>query len=187
MVRKKERIVFRSSKRVVLRPSMRKDIKKILVWMNDPEVLQYIRHNFPLYEKEEEEWFEKLGKQKQNDVVLAIETKKGVHIGNTGIHRISWADRIGNIGIFVGDKKYWGKKYGYEAMMLLLEYAFNTLNLRKMCLSVFNFNERAYKCYCRCGFKVEGRKREQYYANGKYHDEIVMAVFRKDWECMKLK
>lgn len=106
---KKGRIVFLAGEKVVLRPLIKGDMDKILIWLNDPEVTQYLRRNHPLYEKEEEEWFERLGRQKQTDIVFAIETRKGEHIGNVGIHQISLTDRVGTIGIFLGEKKYWGK------------------------------------------------------------------------------
>lgn len=175
-----ERIVFCSGKRIILRPIMRKDVKKCLVWMNDLEITQYVTRFFPASEIEEEEWIEKIHKR-ENDITLAIELKNSIYIGNVGIHAIRWKDKIGTIGICIGEKKYWGKGYGKETLDLIIQYAFNTLNLRKLCLSVFDFNKRAYKCYLKCGFKEEGRRKEQYFRNGKYNDEILMGIFRSDW------
>lgn len=179
--KQKGKIVFCSGEKVILRPLMKGDIEKLLVWFNNPEMTQYLSMNMPMYEKEEEEWLEMLHKRKQTDIVFAIETKKGNFIGTIGLHKIIWVDRIAEVGIAIGEKEYRGRGYGTEALMLLLEYAFNSLNLRKACLTVLGFNKRAYRCYCKCGFKVEGRKRQQFYKNGRYTDEIVMAVFKRNW------
>ena len=62
-----------------------------------------------------------------------------------------------------------------------LNYAFNTLNLRKICSSVLAFNKRSLKYNLHCGYKIEGRKRKQIFKNGKYWDEIILGLFKKDW------
>ena len=55
------------------------------------------------------------------------------------------------------------------------------MNINKIKLNVFSFNERAKKCYERCGFKVEGVLKQELFRNGKYYDEYVMAMFLEDW------
>ncbi|MBU2109630.1 GNAT family N-acetyltransferase [Patescibacteria group bacterium] len=177
-----KRIFFRKGKKVFLRPVFKKDVPNFLVWFNDPEVTQWLSLTFPINEKEEEEWVENLQKRKPNDFVLMIETKDRKALGTIGLHKIFWQHRIAEIGIAIGEKKYWSKGYGTEATMLLLDYAFNTLDLRKVGLSVLDNNGRAYKCYSKCGFKVIGRRKEQFYKNGKHLDEIIMEVFKKDWQ-----
>ncbi len=183
-MKKIERIVFCSGKKIVLRPLIKRDIPQLLVWFNDPEVNQYLTGYLPLYEKEEEEWFERLHRDKQTEIVLAIETKKGNFIGNIGLHRIRWTDGFATLGITIGNKHYWGQNYGSDAIMTILKYAFNTLNLRKICLSVLEFNQRAYRCYYKCGFREEGRKKKQYFKNGRYVDEIQMAIFKRDFKIL---
>jgi RimJ/RimL family protein N-acetyltransferase len=71
---------------------------------------------------------------------------------------------------------------GTEAMEMLVEYSFNTLNMNRIELTVYEFNTRAYKSYQNLGFVEEGRKRQARYHNGKYYDEIIMAILREDWE-----
>jgi RimJ/RimL family protein N-acetyltransferase len=65
---------------------------------------------------------------------------------------------------------------------MLVDYGFNTLNMNRIELSVFEFNIRAYKSYHKVGFVEEGRKRQARYHNGKYYDEIIMSILREDWE-----
>ncbi len=61
-----------------------------------------------------------------------------------GIHRINWKDRTATTGAVIGEKAYWDKGYGSEAKMLVLDYAFNMLNLRKICSQVLAFNKRSH-------------------------------------------
>jgi len=173
-------IVFLQSKRVVLRPLLKEDVPLLIRWINDPEVSQYLSVYMPMMEADENEWFENLHKRKPYDIVLAIVVDRKA-IGTMGIHGINMKDRVATTGALIGEKEYWGKGYGSEAKMLLLNYAFNTLNLRKVCSAVFAFNERSYKYSLKCGYKEEGRRREQFYRHGKYWDEILLAVFRDDW------
>lgn len=131
-------------------------------------------------ETDEEEWFEGISKRKEHEVVFAI-MADGKHIGMIGIHQINRKDGTAITGTMIGNKEYWGKGYGTEAKMLLLDFAFNTMNLRKICSSVIAFNERSYKYSLKCGYIEEGRRKLQNFRHGKYWDEIFLAVFRDDW------
>ncbi|HEY4474765.1 MAG TPA: GNAT family N-acetyltransferase, partial [Candidatus Paceibacterota bacterium] len=103
--------VFLIGRRVNLRPFLRTDIPTLTRWINDPEVREFVASTLPQTEKQEEEWFNKLGAS-DKDIVLGIETKEGVLIGSMGIHKINWRDRICTTGALIGEKEYWGKGYG---------------------------------------------------------------------------
>jgi RimJ/RimL family protein N-acetyltransferase len=175
------KLVFLKGKKTILRP-LRKatDFELCLRWINDPEVNQYLLIHFPLTEKKEEEWFDRVANE-PNEVVLGIETLDGRLIGTMGLHRINSKDRTAMTGALIGEKEYWGKGYGTDAKMTLLDYAFNTLNLRKINSSVYAFNKRSLKYNLKCGYQIEGVRKKQIFRIGKYHDEILIAVFKEDW------
>ena len=176
-----QRVVFLKGKKVVLRP-MRKetDLESSVLWLNNEDVRCFLALYLPVNFRAEEEWFDKLAKDKEN-IVLAIETSDGKFIGIMGLHRINWKDRTATTGAVIGDKEYWGKGYGTEAKMLLLDYAFNTLNLRKIGSMVIAFNKRSLAYSLHCGYKVEGVLKKHIFKKRKYWDEIVLGVFKKDW------
>ncbi len=175
-------VVFLKGKHVYLRPPMKEDIPLFLKWMNDEEVNQYLMAFLPLTEADEMEWLESLSKKKSESITLVIvHAKSGRAIGTMGLHRISWKDRRGTTGAVIGEKKFRNKGYGSEAKMLFLNYAFNTLNLRKICSSVLGFNARSVAYSKKCGYKVEGTLKSHIFKNGEYQDEIHMAVFKEDW------
>ena len=126
----KEKIVFLSGKKINLRPlDAETDLSKAVKWINDQEVSEFLLRFLPMTRNEEKEWFNK----KQTDsVALAIETKKGLYIGNIGLHKIDHLNGTAEIGIMIGEKNYWGRGFGFDAEMTLLNYGFNTLNLRKI-------------------------------------------------------
>jgi RimJ/RimL family protein N-acetyltransferase len=88
--------------------------------------------------------------------------------------------RTAALGITIGDKEYWGKGYGREAITLLVDYAFRLRNLRRIWLTVNGRNERAIRAYTACGFVEEGRLREHVWNNGAYDDLVYMAVTRAE-------
>lgn len=173
------KISFLSDGDLSLRPLERGDLTKLRFWINDKDVIKYLGTYLPVSESGIERWFEKVNKEGSSDITLGIEVG-GELIGNIGLHGIHPKNRNARIGIVIGENTHRGKGYGTKTMLLLLEYAFNTLNLRKVSLDVFSNNPRGIRCYQKCGFKEEGRLLEEYYVEGFYVDVIKMAIFRRD-------
>lgn len=102
-------------------------------------------------------------------------------IGNIELDGIDWSARHGWVGIGVGEREFWGKGYGTDAMKILLRYAFEELNLNRVNLTVFEYNERAQKSYLKCGFVEEGRTRKSMLREGRRWDIIYMGILRDEW------
>jgi len=137
-------------KRIKFAPLDRKHIDIFLKWFNDPEITQYLLMYKPLTRDWEEEWFNAL-KHKENEVYFSIflldqEDLEKI-IGNCAIQNINVKNRACSCGITIGEKEYQNKGYGTEAMEMLIEYSFNTLNMNRIELTVYEFNTRAYKSY----------------------------------------
>lgn len=178
---KQNRVVFLSGRISNLRPYNKTDIPMLTRWINSPDVRPYIVSLFPKTENWEERWYEELGKDDKS-VVLCVETKDGQPIGGMGLHSIDWLNRTATTGAILGEKEYWGRGYGTDAKLALLDYAFNVLNLRKIRSNVIAYNERSLRYSLRCGYKEEGRLRQEKYRDGVYHDLIQLAVFRENWK-----
>jgi len=103
-------------------------------------------------------------------------------IGFIGLGGINWANGNGWVGIGIGEREYWGKGYGTDAMRVLLRFAFQELNLHRPSLNVFAYNERAMRSYEKAGFKIEGRSREVLHREGARFDVIEMGVLRAEWQ-----
>ena len=176
----KNTIIFLKGKRTTLRPLLEKDIPLLMRWINDPEVRQYLLRIFPAMEADETDWLERLHKNSDKDVALMIEVK-GIPIGTMGLHGINWKNRVATTGALIGEKQYWNKGYGTDAKMVLLDYAFNTLNLRKIMSHVKSFNKRSLAYSLHCGYKIEGCLKKQDFSHGKYHDEIILSLFKHQW------
>jgi len=103
-------------------------------------------------------------------------------LGDINLNIINnWGSRDAFVGIGIGDRNDWGKGYGTDAMKIMLRYAFTELNLRRVTLSVFEYNPRAVRSYEKTGFQHEGRSRGALLRDGKRWDVIYMGILRDDW------
>ena len=162
------------------------DLERAYKWINDREVTRYVVARYPMSREDERRW---LGEGPTNGLAagvrLAIEARKdGVHIGNLDLHQVRPEDRKAGLGIMIGEKEYWSNGYGTDAIITLLRFAFGEMNLHRVWLHVFEFNDRGIACYRKCGFQEEGRLREHYYAEGRYWDSIVMGILRNEFESL---
>jgi RimJ/RimL family protein N-acetyltransferase len=134
---------------------------------------------------DEEKWFEHANFREQAEKPLAIEIKQEGGwrlIGSCGFFDLDWTSRSGEIGIMIGDKAVWDQGYGTETVRLLLKHGFETLNLHRVVLRVYDNNRRAIRAYEKAGFTHEGTLRQAAYKNGAYHDLHMMSVLRSEWD-----
>ena len=171
--------------RVRLRHVEREDLPRFVDWLNDPDIRQGLMLYLPLSMAEEEQWFENMLKTPRDERPLVIEARSGESwrmIGNSGFHNLDWRSRNAELGIFIGDKSYWGQGYGTEVMRLLLHHGFTTLNLHLIYLRVYEDNKRAIRSYEKAGFVHDGRLRQAIYKGGEYVDLVYMSVLRSEWQ-----
>jgi RimJ/RimL family protein N-acetyltransferase len=89
--------------------------------------------------------------------------------------------RTAFVGIGIGERAYWGKGYGTDAMKVALRFAFTEINLERVTLNVFEYNPRAIRSYEKAGFKHEGRMRGALLKDGRRWDMIYMGILREEW------
>lgn len=106
-------------------------------------------------------------------------------IGDIGLGGIQYSHGDAYTGLGIGEREFWNRGYGTEAMKLVLGYAFEELNLHRVSLNVFDYNGRAIRSYEKAGFVVEGRVREFLHRNGRRFDLIYMGILREEWERMQ--
>lgn len=171
--------------RIYLSPKsiLDEDIEKYTNWMNDFNVTDYTgRSGYIVTLLGEKEWIEKSAKNNDNRNFDIIDLDSNTLIGAIGLEHFNWIERSAVLGIFIGDDKYRNNGYGVEAINLLLEYGFKYLNLHSIRLSLLAINERAHKCYLKCGFKDTGRSREEIFLNGKYYDKLHMDILEHEFK-----
>ena len=171
--------------RIVLREYQLADIKYMRQWANDSEITDELSDIFlyPHSEFETESFVRKMIEGNTNSKGFVIAEKESKeYIGQIDLHRIDWKNRCADLGVVVGRKDLIGKGYGSEAIRLMQQFVFQQLNLHRLELEVYETNERAIRCYLKCGFHEEGRLREKYYKNGKFWDIICMSILRSEYD-----
>jgi len=165
-------------KRVYLSPMNIEDSETYVTWLNDFNVTNGLGMSGIVTSIEsEKQWIMNNSSQYQ----FAIVNLEGDKLmGNCGIQEVDQRRQCAVVGLFIGDEENRNKGYGEEVMNLLLDYAFDYMNLNNIMLKVFSFNERAIRCYKKVGFKEMGRRRQAYYLNGEVYDEIYMDILRCD-------
>ena len=111
--------------------------------------------------------------------VLLLAT--GQLIGFGGLFDISRA-MAATLFVGIGERDHWGQGHGTEATSLMVRYAFETLNLNRVWLHVYEYNRRGIRAYEKAGFRREGLLRQDTFRDGRYWDTVVMAVLRDEWQ-----
>jgi RimJ/RimL family protein N-acetyltransferase len=115
---------------------------------------------------------------------FAIEAD-GKYIGSCSLKGLQNKHASLELGIGIGDRTYWGRGYGREATLLLLELGFKYLGARRIGLTTHARNERAIRCYLACGFVEDGRPRQALWIEGEYVDLVDMSILRDEWEAAR--
>jgi len=183
--------------RIRFRGVERDDLPTFVKWLNDPEVRQGILIHQPISQVREENWFEGMIKRPDDEQIMGIEVllpdkRTGLPsaqggeedwklIGTTAFDNIDWRNRSSEFGILIGDKNYWNQGYGTEAVRLIVKHGFNTLNLNRIFLHVFENNPRAIRAYEKAGFVHEGRERQAEFKDGRYFDVLLMSILKDEF------
>lgn len=173
--------------KVVLRALQREDLRRLLDFNNDVEVELSGGGDPPMPQslaRLEAEFEERARHGGRDGAFFAIEAD-GKLIGQCGLRYEGIIDATAQtceLGISIGDKDYWGRGYGRDAVRVLLDYAFRLRNGHKVWLRVNGTNERAIRSYRACGFVEEGRLRQQVWGDGQHVDLVYMGILRAEWE-----
>jgi RimJ/RimL family protein N-acetyltransferase len=145
-------------KKCYLSPIDHADAEQFAAWLNDLEITVHLSlYTGVLNTENEKAFLEKLSREHNYSI---IDNETNVIIGNCGYIDLDHVNQTAEAGIFIGNKNYWNRGYGTEALTLLLDYGFKALNLHNIGLRVYAFNKRAIACYKRVGFQAAGKRRE---------------------------
>jgi RimJ/RimL family protein N-acetyltransferase len=180
--------IYRGEKVRLMAIEPEKGAKLMAGWQRDSEYIRLLDSDpVRLWSAGQmQEWLEKQQKgDKFESIEFMIHTLDNHQpIGRVGLDGISWHDGNSWVGIGIGERDYWGKGYGTDAMQIIARYAFEELGLHRLTLNVFAYNTRAIRAYEKVGYKMEGRIPEALYREGKRWDMIFMGLLREEWRKM---
>ena len=158
--------------RVILRRVEPADHPHIHRWQNDHFVFRWMDYT-RAFSLEDVQNSEHQATLEGHPFVIDVD---GDPVGRIGLNNFRPRARMASLYVFIGDEDARGKGYGRDALMALLTYAFDTLNLRQVELWTLADNERAIRMYKGCGFVEDGRLRDRSWIEGHYIDHLVMSV-----------
>jgi RimJ/RimL family protein N-acetyltransferase len=153
-------------------------------WLRDPVVIEYSLSAFQTLKTNQQidDWFADT-LQQPNCLNLGIYTQEtNTLIGYAGLSGISKANHSGEYFIFIGEKTFWGQGVGTAVTQQVVRLGFTHLHLNRIMLTVSEANTGGLKAYAKAGFLVEGRLRQACCRRGLFHDKIVMAMLKSDWQ-----
>lgn len=156
-------------------------------WRNSPQVRRYSRNAMPrsldAVKKRMESPPE--GRVREHIMFFIWHKKDRKPIGNVGLNHIQWLNRTANAFLQIGEPDYWGKNIATETTKLLLQYAFEEVNLHSVTGKVAANNVGSWRVAEKMGFIYEGTTKEEFYVDGVYEDVKCYRFLKQDW--FKLK
>lgn len=163
-------------------PLNSENIKLYAIWRNRPNVRIYGRSVLPKTVEQIKNQITPSPRQAPDSVDFEIWYKKDqIAIGDAGIFDINWFNRSAKMGLMIGEPDYWGHHIGTEATRLLVNYAFNELNLNKLYGEIFSPNTGSIRCAENNGFIRESILKNDVFIDGEYKDTYIYSLLREDW------
>ena len=164
--------------KIRLREKRLLDAQNDYAWQTDPELVHLdatppLTISFPQYLSA---YADELHYPAPTRHLLAIETPDGKHIGNCVYYNTNETEEEAELGIMIGDSNYWGKGYGSDAIATLVNHVFSQTELERLYLKTLSWNQRAQKCFQKCGFTPCGHLHKD------EHRFVLMELYREQWE-----
>ncbi|MDP2685276.1 MAG: GNAT family protein [bacterium] len=170
-------------KKIMLRAVEEQDLVLLHKWSNDCDTQDIMGDiHFPSSMDFHKKWFDNLKGDRLNQR-WAIEAPEIGLIGLVSMMHIDWRNNHAWHGVMLGDKDIKGKGFGIDTLMTCMRYAFDEMHLERLDGSMIEYNYIPYNLYCKkLGWTEEGRRRNYYFRRGRYWDQIVVGITRKDYE-----
>jgi RimJ/RimL family protein N-acetyltransferase len=168
-------------KRVYLRPLAREDLVYLRKWSDDAEIRGLTGEVTSMSQADCERFLEEVYDDSSREWFVVVIKKNNQVIGEAGLLRMFPAWRTTDISVIIGEQEEWGKGYGTETILLLLDHAFKQLNFHRVAIGVVGFNERAIRFWEKVGFRKEGIERDGYYYDHKYYDFVMMSILEDEF------
>ncbi len=146
-------------------------------WLSDGEVIRYIDSRFTPPSREALEGYVRKVQADGRTLFFAMDAKDtGRLIGTVKLGPIHLVHRYADLGILIGNKSYWGRGFGTEAIALVTRFAFDRLNLHKVTANCYAPNAGSLAAFKKAGYVVEGHRLSHCFLDGEYVDFLHLGI-----------
>jgi len=171
-------------KLVGLRAVEREDLSMLRDWRNNPEFRKNFREVRELNMANQEIWFQKSCVNNPNDFMFIIQRlNDNKPIGAAGLLYINWIIRSADFSFYIGEKNTYIDEVGYaqDAADLLIDYGFNTLNLHKIWMELYEFDKKKIDFFTKkFHFEVDGKLRDNCFEGGRFYNSYIISLIRNN-------
>ncbi|SDS43231.1 GNAT family N-acetyltransferase [Winogradskyella sediminis] len=172
-------------KKVGLRALEKEDLKFLRDWRNKADFRRNFREVRELSLTDQEKWFESIQNTKHiNFMFTIVDIETNEPIGAAGLLYINWINRSADFSFYIGkdDTYIDDKEVSIEATKLLIDYGFNSLNLNKIWMELYEFDTRKINFFTKnYNFKQDGLLRQNCFEDGKYWDSYIISLLKSDY------
>lgn len=176
-------MIYSKCKSVAIRSIEKSDLATIHKWRNSEYLRQYFREHREFSMKQIEDWYHGMLTDNKFEMFVIENCDTSEIVGVAGITYIDWVNRHGDVHFYIGKEDAWiDNTYSKGAVEIILNYGFNTLNLNKLWIEVYEIDEKKLCFFKSLGFKVDASLREHYFHNGSYYTSHILSLLRKEYE-----
>lgn len=168
---------------ITLRAIEQEDGSLLKELINDPEIeSMVVGWSFPVSTEQQSNWISNQANS-NSTVRFVIDVKNVGGVGIVSLSGIDFKNRTAVLNVKIkNEDKIRNKGIGYESINMLIDYAFNQLNMNCLIASILEYNIPSQRLFEKCGFVKEGTLRKRVYKNGKYHDLLSYSLLRSDYK-----
>ncbi|WP_338470962.1 GNAT family protein [Niallia sp. XMNu-256] len=168
---------------IVLRAIEQEDTQLLKDLINDPEIEKMVvGWSFPVSSNQQINWINSLGNDRYN-VRFIIDINNVGAVGVVSLTRIDYKNGTATINIKLKkEDNIRNKGIGFKAITMLIDYAFNQLNLNCLVANILNYNTASQKLFEKSGFLLEGTLRKRVFKNGAYQDLLSYSLLKSDYK-----
>jgi UDP-4-amino-4,6-dideoxy-N-acetyl-beta-L-altrosamine N-acetyltransferase len=155
------------------------DIELVRTWRNSEFVSRYMYRDDQISREQQERWFEKVNADP--GCHYWIIEREGEKLGLASITAIDHLNKRCFWAFYLKGEEYAGSGIGAIVEYYVIQYAFETLQMNKICCEVFSFNEKVILLHEKFGFRKEGLYRQHIFKGGRFEDVVALALFKEDW------
>jgi RimJ/RimL family protein N-acetyltransferase len=170
------------TKRLILRLLEKNDLPTLFAVNGDDEVFRYSPRESWKTPADGEAWFARVMAHRESGATMqfVIVLRDGERpIGTLAVFHFEESVGSAEIGYVLG-REYWGKGLMKEALDAFVEFAFETLGLKRLEAELDPRNGASVKVLARVGFSNEGRRRRNYLSKGEVTDTGLYGMLSQD-------